>query len=172
MPMTYVARALEIDETRGFMKAVVDADTRQILGAAVLGIEGGEIMSQIQLAMMAISPTRRCKTQSFPIQLFPNRSTTSSIILSDARALRLEHVPQLEKPLLMAGVAHTSAEEQWPQRRLRDNSCRDIGWKRTLIRKAIHLSEFKRSSRVYLFSHKRRQRKQNRADSPSGMCSN
>jgi pyruvate/2-oxoglutarate dehydrogenase complex dihydrolipoamide dehydrogenase (E3) component len=52
MPMSYVARALEVDETRGFMKAVVDAASSQILGAAVLGIEGGEIMSQIQLAMM------------------------------------------------------------------------------------------------------------------------
>ncbi len=56
MPMNYVARALEIDETRGFMKAVVDANTGQILGAAVLGIEGGEIMSQIQLAMMGKLP--------------------------------------------------------------------------------------------------------------------
>jgi pyruvate/2-oxoglutarate dehydrogenase complex dihydrolipoamide dehydrogenase (E3) component len=52
MPMSYVARALEVDETRGFMKAIVDAETNQILGAAVLGVEGGEIMSQIQLAMM------------------------------------------------------------------------------------------------------------------------
>ena len=34
MPMTGVARALEVDETRGFMKAIVDADTDQILGAA------------------------------------------------------------------------------------------------------------------------------------------
>jgi len=56
MPMTYVARALEIDETRGFMKAIVDAKTGQILGAAVLGIEGGEIMAQIQLAMMGKLP--------------------------------------------------------------------------------------------------------------------
>jgi pyruvate/2-oxoglutarate dehydrogenase complex dihydrolipoamide dehydrogenase (E3) component len=56
MPMTYVARALENDETRGFMKAVVDADTGQILGAAVLGIEGGEIMSMLELAMMAKLP--------------------------------------------------------------------------------------------------------------------
>jgi len=56
MPMNYVARALEIDETRGFMKAIVDANTSQILGAAVLGIEGGEIMSQIQLAMMGNLP--------------------------------------------------------------------------------------------------------------------
>ncbi|HTV05338.1 MAG TPA: mercuric reductase [Acidobacteriaceae bacterium] len=52
MPMSYVARALETDETRGLMKIVVDAETEEILGAAVLGIEGGEIMSQIQIAMM------------------------------------------------------------------------------------------------------------------------
>jgi len=56
MPMTGVARALEVDETRGFMKAIVDADTGQILGAAVLGIEGGEIMAMIQLAMMSRLP--------------------------------------------------------------------------------------------------------------------
>jgi pyruvate/2-oxoglutarate dehydrogenase complex dihydrolipoamide dehydrogenase (E3) component len=52
MPMSRVARALEVDESRGFMKALVDQNTGQILGAAVLGIEGGEIMSQLQLAMM------------------------------------------------------------------------------------------------------------------------
>jgi len=52
MPMTYVARALETDEARGFMKAIVDAGTDRILGAAVLGLEGGEIMSMLQLAMM------------------------------------------------------------------------------------------------------------------------
>jgi pyruvate/2-oxoglutarate dehydrogenase complex dihydrolipoamide dehydrogenase (E3) component len=52
MPMTNVARALEVDETRGFMKAVVDAGTDQILGVAVLGLEGGEVMSMLELAMM------------------------------------------------------------------------------------------------------------------------
>lgn len=56
MPMNYVARALEVDEPRGFMKAIVDASSGQILGATVLGIEGGEIMSQIQLAMMGKLP--------------------------------------------------------------------------------------------------------------------
>jgi pyruvate/2-oxoglutarate dehydrogenase complex dihydrolipoamide dehydrogenase (E3) component len=56
MPMTYVARALELDESRGFMKVIVDADSSQMLGAAVLGIEGGEIMSQIQLAMIGKLP--------------------------------------------------------------------------------------------------------------------
>ncbi|KIY01917.1 uncharacterized protein Z520_02055 [Fonsecaea multimorphosa CBS 102226] len=52
MPMSYVARALEMDETKGFMKAVVDADTKEILGFTCLGIEGGEIMSMVQLAML------------------------------------------------------------------------------------------------------------------------
>ena len=52
LPMSSVARALEVDETRGFMKAVIDAETGQILGAAVLGVEGGEVMSTLQVAMM------------------------------------------------------------------------------------------------------------------------
>ena len=56
LPMTSVARALEIDETRGFMKAIVDADTQQILGAAVLGVEGGEVMAALQMAMLGKLP--------------------------------------------------------------------------------------------------------------------
>jgi len=56
MPMNYVARALEVDETRGFMKVIVDADTNQIIGATVLGIEGGEIMSIIEMAMLGKVP--------------------------------------------------------------------------------------------------------------------
>ncbi|HWS84018.1 MAG TPA: mercuric reductase [Ktedonobacteraceae bacterium] len=56
MPMDYVARALETDEARGFMKAIVDADTKQILGCVVLGIEGGEIMTILQIAMMGKLP--------------------------------------------------------------------------------------------------------------------
>ncbi len=55
-PMSSVARAIEVDETRGFMKAVVDADSNQILGAAVLGLEGGEVMSVIETAMMGKLP--------------------------------------------------------------------------------------------------------------------
>jgi pyruvate/2-oxoglutarate dehydrogenase complex dihydrolipoamide dehydrogenase (E3) component len=56
MPMSAVARALELDESRGFMKAIVDAGSGQVIGAAVLGIEGGEIMSMLQLAMMSGLP--------------------------------------------------------------------------------------------------------------------
>ncbi|MEO8727392.1 MAG: mercuric reductase [Acidobacteriaceae bacterium] len=56
LPMTSVARAIEIDETRGFMKAVVDANTQQILGASILGVEGGEVMAVIETAMMGKLP--------------------------------------------------------------------------------------------------------------------
>jgi pyruvate/2-oxoglutarate dehydrogenase complex dihydrolipoamide dehydrogenase (E3) component len=52
MPMSWVARALEVDESRGFMKAVVDARTKEILGCAILGIEGGELMSMLEIAML------------------------------------------------------------------------------------------------------------------------
>jgi pyruvate/2-oxoglutarate dehydrogenase complex dihydrolipoamide dehydrogenase (E3) component len=56
MPMSYVARALEVDESRGFMKVIVDTANSQMLGAAILGFEGGEIMAQVQLAMMGKLP--------------------------------------------------------------------------------------------------------------------
>ena len=61
MPMAHVARALEVDETRGLMKAVVDADTKQLLGAAILGLEGGEVMSILHTAMMGGVPVTRLK---------------------------------------------------------------------------------------------------------------
>lgn len=52
LPMTSVARALETGETRGLIKAIVDAQTKKILGGAVIGVAGGEIISVLQMAMM------------------------------------------------------------------------------------------------------------------------
>lgn len=51
LPMAHVARAVETGDTRGFMKAIVDPKTKKILGATVLGPEGGEIMTVLQMAM-------------------------------------------------------------------------------------------------------------------------
>jgi pyruvate/2-oxoglutarate dehydrogenase complex dihydrolipoamide dehydrogenase (E3) component len=56
IPTSWVARAVETAEPRGFIKAVVDTETRQVLGAAVLAVEGGEIMSMLQIAMMGKLP--------------------------------------------------------------------------------------------------------------------
>ncbi|QNL49664.1 mercuric reductase [Olivibacter sp. SDN3] len=52
LPMENVARGIEVGETRGMMKAIVDAKNNRILGAAIIGAEGGEIMSVLQMAMM------------------------------------------------------------------------------------------------------------------------
>lgn len=65
MPMSYVARALEVDESRGLIKVVVDADTDLILGCVVLGLEGGEIMSMLQLAMIGKIPYTTLRDATF-----------------------------------------------------------------------------------------------------------
>jgi pyruvate/2-oxoglutarate dehydrogenase complex dihydrolipoamide dehydrogenase (E3) component len=56
IPMTWVARAIERDETAGLMKLVVDAQTEQILGAAILASEGGEVVQILQAVMLAGAP--------------------------------------------------------------------------------------------------------------------
>jgi len=56
LSMAKVARGIECGETRGFMKAIVDAETSQILGCAILGMEGGEVMAVLQVAMMGKLP--------------------------------------------------------------------------------------------------------------------
>jgi pyruvate/2-oxoglutarate dehydrogenase complex dihydrolipoamide dehydrogenase (E3) component len=56
MPMSDIARADEVDEARGFMKALVDPVTQQIVGAAVLGLEGGELMAMLEIAMLGRLP--------------------------------------------------------------------------------------------------------------------
>jgi pyruvate/2-oxoglutarate dehydrogenase complex dihydrolipoamide dehydrogenase (E3) component len=55
-PMTRVGRAVEKGETQGFMKVVVDADTEEILGAAILGVGGDEVIHDILDVMTAKLP--------------------------------------------------------------------------------------------------------------------
>jgi pyruvate/2-oxoglutarate dehydrogenase complex dihydrolipoamide dehydrogenase (E3) component len=56
IPMSWVARAIERDETAGLMKLVVDAATDRILGAAILGTEGGELVQILGAVMLAGAP--------------------------------------------------------------------------------------------------------------------
>ena len=55
-PMTRVSRAVEKGETQGFMKILVDAETKEILGAAILGIGGDEVIHSILDIMYAKAP--------------------------------------------------------------------------------------------------------------------
>jgi dihydrolipoamide dehydrogenase len=61
IPMAWVARAIERDETAGLMKVVVDADTDRILGAAILAAEGGELVQILEFVMLAGAPYRLLK---------------------------------------------------------------------------------------------------------------
>ncbi len=56
MPMEDVGRAYERSETKGFMKIIVDAETGQLIGAALLGIEGDEIVQGLLDMMYAKAP--------------------------------------------------------------------------------------------------------------------
>ena len=56
VPMEAVLRARTLSETRGFMKALVDADGDRILGFSAFGVGAGEVMSAVQIAMIADLP--------------------------------------------------------------------------------------------------------------------
>jgi pyruvate/2-oxoglutarate dehydrogenase complex dihydrolipoamide dehydrogenase (E3) component len=54
--MSQVSRAYEKGETQGFIKVAVDAETKQILGAAILGVGGDEVIHVLLDAMYAKAP--------------------------------------------------------------------------------------------------------------------
>src|SRR5271168_4089865 len=54
--MEAVLRALTLSETRGFLKALVEADGDRILGFTAFGVGAGEIMTSVQVAMLAGMP--------------------------------------------------------------------------------------------------------------------
>jgi pyruvate/2-oxoglutarate dehydrogenase complex dihydrolipoamide dehydrogenase (E3) component len=56
IPMEWVARAIERSETKGLMKVVINADNDRILGATILGSEGGEVVQVLMALMMADAP--------------------------------------------------------------------------------------------------------------------
>jgi pyruvate/2-oxoglutarate dehydrogenase complex dihydrolipoamide dehydrogenase (E3) component len=55
-PMTKIGRAVEKGETQGFMKILIDAETRRILGASILGVGGDEVIHSILDIMYAKAP--------------------------------------------------------------------------------------------------------------------
>jgi pyruvate/2-oxoglutarate dehydrogenase complex dihydrolipoamide dehydrogenase (E3) component len=56
MPMQRVGRAREAGETQGFMKVLVDADNQRLLGAAILGLNGDEVVHSLLDVMAAGQP--------------------------------------------------------------------------------------------------------------------
>jgi pyruvate/2-oxoglutarate dehydrogenase complex dihydrolipoamide dehydrogenase (E3) component len=56
IPMEAVMRATTMSETRGFLKALVEVDNDRILGFTGLGVDAGEVLSSVQIAMVARLP--------------------------------------------------------------------------------------------------------------------
>jgi pyruvate/2-oxoglutarate dehydrogenase complex dihydrolipoamide dehydrogenase (E3) component len=56
IPIEAVLRTRTLSETRGFLKALVEADGDRIVGFTAFGVDAGEIMSGVQIAMIAGLP--------------------------------------------------------------------------------------------------------------------
>lgn len=61
IPLSSVARAIEVDQTRGMMKAIIADEDDQILGCTIVSPQGGEIMTMIQIAMIGGLPYTRLR---------------------------------------------------------------------------------------------------------------
>jgi pyruvate/2-oxoglutarate dehydrogenase complex dihydrolipoamide dehydrogenase (E3) component len=79
-PMTRVGRAVEKDETLGFMKVVADADSKQILGAAILGTGGDEAIHGILDMMNARVPY---PTLQWAVPIHPTVSELIPTVIGD-----------------------------------------------------------------------------------------
>ncbi|WP_250472378.1 FAD-containing oxidoreductase [Caballeronia sp. GAFFF1] len=85
MPMSRVGRARERGETDGFMKALVDAKTKRILGAAIFGIEGDEVIHTFVDIMNADAPYT---TLQRAMHIHPTVSELVPTLLGDLKPLR------------------------------------------------------------------------------------
>jgi pyruvate/2-oxoglutarate dehydrogenase complex dihydrolipoamide dehydrogenase (E3) component len=93
-PMTRVGRAIERGETKGFIKIVADADTKQILGAAVLGVTGDEVIHGV-LNMMNAGAAY--PTLQWAVPVHPTVSELIPTVLGDLKPVSNERrtaVPQ------------------------------------------------------------------------------
>ncbi len=83
-PMTRVGRAREKGETQGFMKVLVDAQSNQILGAAILGVGGDEVVHSILDVMYAKAPYTVIQRA---VHIHPTVSELIPTMLADLRPL-------------------------------------------------------------------------------------
>jgi pyruvate/2-oxoglutarate dehydrogenase complex dihydrolipoamide dehydrogenase (E3) component len=83
-PMTRVGRAVEKGETQGFMKAIIDAETKEILGAAILGLNGDEVVHGMLDVMYAKAPYT---TISRAVHIHPTVSELVPTMLQELKPL-------------------------------------------------------------------------------------
>ncbi|HYX63692.1 MAG TPA: pyruvate/2-oxoglutarate dehydrogenase complex dihydrolipoamide dehydrogenase, partial [Burkholderiales bacterium] len=84
MQMRHVGRAREAGETQGFMKVLVDADTKLLLGAAILGLNGDEVVHSLLDMMYAKRPYT---TITHAVHIHPTVSELLPTLLGDLKPL-------------------------------------------------------------------------------------
>ena len=82
MPMQHVGRAREAGETQGFMKVLVDADSKLLLGAAILGLNGDEVVHSLLDVMYAKRPYT---TITHAVHIHPTVSELVPTLLGDLK---------------------------------------------------------------------------------------
>ena len=95
IPLVAVLRTRTLSETRGFMKALIEAKSDRILGFTVFGVEAGEVMASVQVAMMAGLPYTALRDAIFThptmleglIPLFTNVPPAADAVAKRIRAL-------------------------------------------------------------------------------------
>jgi pyruvate/2-oxoglutarate dehydrogenase complex dihydrolipoamide dehydrogenase (E3) component len=83
-PMTRVSRAVEKGETQGFMKVMVDAGSKRILGAAILGVGGDEVVQTLVDAIYANLPYTAVQ---HGVRIHPTVSELIPTVLEDLKPL-------------------------------------------------------------------------------------
>jgi len=83
-PMTRVARAVEKGETQGFIKVLVDADSKEILGATILGVGGDEVIHCVLDMMYARAPYT---VMQRAMHIHPTVSELIPTVLGELRSL-------------------------------------------------------------------------------------
>jgi pyruvate/2-oxoglutarate dehydrogenase complex dihydrolipoamide dehydrogenase (E3) component len=83
VPMAYVARAIERGETKGLIKIVINADDDRILGATILGAEGGELVQILMALMLADAPWTLFKDAMF---IHPTLAEGFFSLMADVKA--------------------------------------------------------------------------------------
>ena len=109
-PMTRVGRAVEKGETQGFMKVVADAATRQILGAAILGVGGDEAIHGVVDMMNVACHARR---------LHSRRPHPSHGLGADPNGLGGHETRVIGRVILPVAWSAEQTETSWRCRRMR-----------------------------------------------------
>jgi len=86
-PMSRVGRAVERGESQGFMKVVVAADSGEILGAALLGLNADEVVHSLLDVMYAHAPYTLVRRA---VHIHPTVSELVPTMLGELRSLQVE----------------------------------------------------------------------------------